>query len=36
MLYEKCKKEPKLFNRFINRKIKHKEIVALLKENTRV
>ena len=32
-LVEKCKEEPKLFYRFINKKMKHKESITKLREN---
>ena len=32
-IVDKCKEEQKLFYRFINGKIKHKEIITRLKEN---
>ena len=35
-IVDKCKEEPKLFYRFINEKIKHKEIIIRLKENNEV
>ena len=35
-IVDKCKEEPKLFYRFINGKIKHKEIITRLKENNEV
>ena len=35
-IVNKCKEEPKLFYRFINGKIKHKEIITRLKENIEV
>ena len=35
-IVDKCKAEPKLFYRFINGKLKHKESVARLKEHKKV
>ena len=35
-IVDKCKEEPKLFYRFINGKIKHKEIINRLKENNEI
>ena len=35
-IVDKCKEEPKLFYRFINGKIKYKEIITRLKENNEV
>ena len=35
-IVDKCKEKPKLFYRFINGKIIHKEIITRLKENNEV